>query len=181
MDWLTFIATIAGHVAWPIATLCIVWIFRKPILLLLQHITKLKWKELEVSFEAQVAEAKSEAAEVLPPAKPQIALPAPVQALLAASPQMAIVQAWTEVEDAARVAVAKHDPMQPVQPYVSAQKIRRALEDANVLTPSELGLFQELRALRNQAAHTPDFVITEEAARDYVQLAARLVERLRSS
>lgn len=91
------------------------------------------------------------------------------------------MEAWREVEDAARMAVAKHDKMQPVQPYVSPQKIRRALEDANVLTPSELGVFHELRSLRNQAVHAPDFVISQEAAREYVEVATRLADRLRAA
>ena len=81
---------------------------------------------------------------------------------------------------ASRSAVLRHNLPQPIRVHIPTSKIISALESAKLLEPEHAALAHDLRALRNQAAHVPDFAISREAAQDYVELAARLVDHLDS-
>lgn len=183
MTWLAFIAELVKALAWPVATLVIIIILRKPLLALLPLLTKFKWKDFEFEFGKQIAEAQAEASTKLPPttqtAKASLAA-GPLHALVQTSPRAAVLEAWIQVDSAARAAVARHELPQPVQAYVSTPKLVSVLQSAKLIAPEQAGLVYDLRALRNQAAHAPDFALTNEAAQNYVELAGRLVDYLDS-
>lgn len=176
MDWLTFVAALTSHLAWPIAVILSVVLLRRPLSSLLPLMTKLKWKDFELQFGKALQEVKAEAVEVLPAPKVPAALPGPIEALAQVSPRAAVIEAWLEVEEAAVAALAKrglqlHGSIMP--------RIMEALAEVNVLNRDELGIFSRLRTLRNQAAHAPDFAISSDEAREYAKLAASLAERLK--
>lgn len=50
MDWLTFIASVIGDLAWPATSLAVVFMLRGPITKLLPDLRKLKYEDLEVDF-----------------------------------------------------------------------------------------------------------------------------------
>lgn len=180
MTWLAFIVEMVKALAWPATTVIIVLILRRPLVALLPLLTRFKWKAFEFEFGKQVAEAQAEAAEKLPPETKRVAASSSLQALVAASPRAAVLEAWIQVDRAARGAIIRHDIAQPVQPYVPTTKIVNTLQSENLIAPDQAGLIHDLRALRNQAAHAPDFALTNDAAQNYVDLANRLVDYLDS-
>lgn len=185
MDLLAFIAALASAVAWPGVTLAAIVLLRREIRALVPLITSLKYKGLEVTFGRDVAEVRAEAAEL--PAPPgQMRLIGPqisdtVERLLATSSRAAIIEAWREVEEEARSAAVRKEVAIPQLFSVSPLRILHALAAYHVVSSEQLALLHDLRALRNQAAHAPEFALSETSARDFAIAAARLVQLLKAA
>lgn len=183
MDWLTFIARVIGALAWPTAVITIFLVLRRPILDLLPFVHRLKWKEVEIEFGQQVKEISAEIVRELPPS--DVALDSSKDdslfRLAEVSPRAAVLEAWRGVElaalDAAR-RIAGDEFRNSTFTYDALRKLERSEQ----MAPSILGLLRELRTLRNQAAHSPDFAISKEAAFEYgksSQVVAEYLRRLR--
>lgn len=173
MDWVGFIASIVGSLAWPGALVALVLILRTPIRGLLPLLQRLKYKELEIEFGRRVEEVKQELAQELPPGAVQPISDASRDALLRlaeVSPRAAVLEAWREVELAALEAARKVGGDKFRERPFTLEAIR-ILERSESLDRNVMGLLRDLRGLRNQAAHAPDFALTKESAIDYAQTA----------
>jgi hypothetical protein len=185
VDALTFIAEMVKALAWPSMALALVLLLRKPIAELIPLLTRLKYKDLELEFGRRVAEVKAEAGEELPP--PQT--PAPLEAaeeqtlleLAKLSPRAAITEVWRQVELAALDGARRNDIYISPSEATSPARVLRALERHRVIDAGKLGLVHDLRGLRNQAVHSPDFAVTSASALEYVQLARRVVDFLKTA
>lgn len=184
MDWLTFIAELIKMLAWPLTVLAIVILLRKPLAGLIPLLQRIKYKDFELEFGRQVREVRAEANEELPPPqKPKAMIPQgpdPILELARVSPRAAVTEAWRQVEAAALDAAQRNNVPLRYREAVSPVRVIRALEKAEVVDPAPMAIFHDLRALRNQAAHAPEFAISTEAVIEYVELARRLIEYLGS-
>jgi hypothetical protein len=166
MDALTFIAEIVKACAWPIAAISIALIFRQQIRALLQRLKKGKLGSAEFEFEETVKALRDEA-----PRLPQQAQAgAPNVALATTNPRAAVLEAWLEVEAAAdRLVRARNLPI----PSTSGSPVAtiRAIERAQLVDSVQVALFNDLRALRNQAVHDAEFTPSTESVLGYVRLA----------
>lgn len=183
MDWLTFIAQIIGALAWPSAVITIFLALRRPIRDLMPFIHKLKWKEVEIEFGKQVKEISAELVQELPLGDDALAASADesLLRLVEVSPRAAVLEAWRGVELAALDA-ARRITGDEFRNITLTYDALRKLERSKQVAPSILGLLRELRTLRNQAAHSPDFAISKEAALEYgksSQVVAEYLRRLR--
>jgi hypothetical protein len=180
MDWLSFLASVVGSVAWPVTVLAVVLILRKELVALLPFLRRLKAGPVEAEFERQVKELKNEVAQALPEELPQ-ALEGRERLLKLAeiSPRAAILEAWQGVEFAAR-RVATHYGGSPVPDVRSPSRLTKELAKLSQVSVDDLALIQDLRGLRNQATHSPDFSPSYEAVANYIQLASALQARLQN-
>ena len=185
MDWLTFIAELTKALAWPLSVLVIVILLRKPFSDLIPLLQRLKYKDLEIEFRKQVQEVRAEVNEELPSAHPSSALASQVidslKELARVSPRNAVIETWQKVEAAALEAAHKNNVSLPFGEVASPLRVIRDLERAHVVDPSKMAIFHDLRALRNQAAHAPEFALSTQAAIEYAELGWRLTEYLRSA
>jgi hypothetical protein len=185
MDLLTFIAEILKAAAWPAVVLVAVIILRRELRSLVPLITSFKYKDLEVTFGREAAAVREEAAQLqtpsgaLLPAGPAIS--ETVRRLLPASPRAAIIEAWREVEEEARNAAERRNVALPQLRTVSQSRLLHALSSHAAVTSEQLALLHDLRSLRNQAAHAPEFALSEDSARDYAVAAAQLAQHLRAA
>jgi|SRR5882672_12240005 len=185
MDWLTFITEIVKATAWPAVVLVVIVLLRKPLRGLLPYLTRFKYKDFEVTFGREAAEARAEATQLpspeglAPAALPPISTE--VARLISVSPRAAVIEAWREVDTAARLALIRREAMQPQLMTTSPSKIATLLASYHIFEPRQVALFHDLRTMRNEAAHAPEFALPEFAARDYAEAAARLVELLTSA
>ncbi len=179
MDWPTFVASIVSSIAWPATALAIIWLLRKEILRLLPFLSRLKAGPIEAEFEREVAEIKSDPALQLPPPAPKSLAGRTEQLLQLASisPRSAILEAWQGIEFAIRRAGLQRIGGSPPPDVSSPLRVVRELSQAGLLSNEDVSLFHDLRGLRNQATHAPDFNPTYEAVRNYIDLAARLQVR----
>ena len=74
MDWLAFVASVIGSLAWPSVLLIIFMLLRKPLYGLLPLLQKLKYKEIEVEFTRRVEEVSAEVVQELPAPVPPVPL-----------------------------------------------------------------------------------------------------------
>ena len=90
------------------------------------------------------------------------------------NPRSAVIEAWNTVEFAARRVVEALEPSATVRELQSSSALLRSLNRHEVLNRDEVTLFNELRALRNQAVHVPEFSPAYDAVLNYINLALRL-------
>lgn len=62
---------------------------------------------------------------------------------------------------------------------ISPPVLVRQLAENGIIDRDTFAIFEELRQLRNQASHTPQFQPSSEHAKEYVDLAFRLADRFR--
>ena len=184
MDWLKFIAEMSSAVAWPATVLVLALLLRRPILSLLPRLGILKYKDLQLDFTKEVSELKRRADELSPEAIQQHT-PDRLVYLAAVSPRAAILEAWRELESAAKHAVKGR--YIGVAPYTDSgfaepnPALVDALKSTGKVAEREAGLFQNLMLFRNKVAHAPDLILDFEMARSYIDAAAAVEASLRSA
>jgi hypothetical protein len=182
MDILTFFSNIINSLAWPIALLVAVLLLRKPLRELFPFIQKLKYKEIEIEFDQRVREVSKELAEELAPIRPGLELTHAEEGALARlaeiSPRSAIIEAWRGVELAALEAAERLGGDIFKNKTLTFQAIR-FLEQQKDLDRSIISILRDLRGLRNQAAHAPEFALTKESALEYAVVADSVIRYLR--
>ena len=181
MDWLTFIATVIGSLVWPSAVVLLVVVLREPIKALLPLLQRIKYKELEMEFGRRVEEVREEVARELP-GETVLALPGDEPSALARiaeiSPRSAVLEAWRGVELAALDAARAIGGESFRNKTLTFQAIR-LLEQNESLDRSVTSLLRDLRGLRNEAAHAPDFALTRESALEYAASTSAVARYLR--
>lgn len=186
MDLLTFIATIVGSLVWPTSLLIVILVLRKPLAELLPDVSKLKYKDLEVDFgkkleriEAAMDMIKDETKlkRDLPPDVQQEPLPKTRRELLDMlvdlSPNAAILESWRNVERT----LDFYFHCRGIERPLSNQTITGHLDYDPNFPPQLVSAYQELRLLRNRAAHAQQN-LSPEHAREFATLADRLTYAL---
>lgn len=171
--------------AWPIITFFIVLLLRKPFIELLKNIEKMKWQGVEFEFGKQLVNAEKGAKELsLPPAekakpptfKQDMSFYEQMKAIAEISPAAAIADSWRAVEFAIMEVANSHD--YDVSNRTPAYKIVQKMIGDEILDQGIISLYQDLRNLRNSAAHHSDFSITVNDALRYIALSLSLANRL---
>jgi hypothetical protein len=177
MDRLTFIAEMVKAFAWPTTTLIVVIVFRRQIKTLLSQLKKVKAGPAEAEFDRELRElARETEDQPLPTNAVSPSSPERQKLLQLAeiNPRSAVIEAWHTVEFAARRVVEAFEPSATVRDLQSSSALLRSLNRHEILNRDEASLFNELRALRNQAVHVPDFSPAYDAVLNYINLALRL-------
>jgi len=181
MDVLTFIAELTKALAWPVAVVVAVFAFRAEVVGLIPHLTKLKYSNFEVQFAKEVSAVQKRAEAELPsvPAKSSHeAVREELLTLALNSPEAAIVEAWRYLEGQLFEAANRHNlkvaPAVRTMPMVVAALLYRS----GKISEAQHTLTQRLRALRNEATHTPPGTIDVERAVSFVESALRLASSL---
>lgn len=173
------IVTLLTGIAWPVAVVWIAYLFKGELRSLLHRLSQLKYKDVEAKFEIGLAEAEAKviaieksAPSTLP--RPEITSKLELLRRIAdVSPRAAIMEAWVLVEDAA----GKSGFVQGAAiPRVNSHLFVDELVRLGKLPNGSSSLLDQMRRLRNQAAHLPDFSLNQDEADRYLQLAARMSE-----
>ncbi len=181
MGVLDFIASMVGSLAWPLAAVVIALVFHKQVGLLLAKVKTLKWGEAAVDFTEKLDKVESAAAAIADqtdshdsssPAAPS----GRFHELLAISPNAAILDSWSEVENEIRK-LGKHHGLtdSPARP----SRIGDELVKSGVLPIGIYKMLSEMRSMRNQAAHGAQ--TTPEDALRFYQLSQRTLAFIEGS
>ena len=181
MDWLTFLSKLIDSLAWPVSVFLVAVLVRKPLRSLMPLLHRLKYKELELEFGQRVEEIKTELARELPK-ESQLALPSaeaqPLVRLAEVSPRSAVLEAWRGVELAALEAARKLAGDEFRNRTLTYQALR-FLERNKAIDGNVITLLRDLRGLRNDAAHAPDFALSSTSAVQYAASAEAVARYLR--
>lgn len=173
------IVTLLTGIAWPVAVIWISYLFKGEFRSLLHRMSQFKYKDVEATFEKGLVEAEAKISSI-GPLSPSLPLRPEVMSKLESlrriadvSPRAAILEAWVLVEDAAgRSGFIQGAAIPRVNPRLFVEELVR-LEK---LPKGSNSLLDQMRKLRNQAAHLPDFSLNQDEADRYLQLAARMSE-----
>lgn len=178
MDWLTFISKLVEALAWPAIVVWLLWYLKEHLPSLATSIRKFKVSGVEMEFERKAELLAAETQQALPRGNtsdaPDFEEPEVMRLRKVAqvSPRGAILEAWVRVERLAEELVLKAGLEVPGRGG-TYQIIDRLLQ-LDVLTPPQVIAFQDLRRLRNMAAHATDEQVTPEAVENYIRSAAAI-------
>ena len=88
------------------------------------------------------------------------------------SPRAAIMSAWFEIENA--LYSVNKDSLELQAPSFKLSQIISDLSNKGVLEETVIDIFRDLRQLRNQAVHYPEFALTQKEAEKYIDLSLKL-------
>lgn len=183
MDWKTFIAQIIDSIAWPLVVVFLIYQLKDRLAELLPRLKKLKHKDTELEFSEKLNELaiESEATKEEAPAiekKPEIDEQFNfLMKLSEISPRSAVIEAYRFLETASAKAVAKAYPELEERKILNPMQTQRMLKD-KVLSKNQYHQFNELRQLRNQAAHMEDFELKNMHIGAYIDIALTLANNL---
>lgn len=185
MDWLTFIAHVIASVAWPITVIAIVLVLRQPLLNLFPLLQRLRFQGLELDFSQRVQALAIEARGQLPPLRGVLDGEEYLRGhwieLAHLSPRAVVLESWLQLEKVAVDASRRHGLSLKSVEVRSPLILGQALEEAGILDANTVGIYHQLRNLRNAAAHASEFAFTPDSALEYADLATRLTEYLRKT
>jgi len=186
MDILAFVASIVGSLAWPVTVLIALILLRKQIIDLIPGIRRLKYKDLEVDFGKELEKIEKNVRTIEAPPPARMPLPAGMQPeslpktqaellerLATLSPNAAILESWRNVERA----LDYYFKSRSVERPLSGQAIAGHLDYDPNFPPQLVSAYQELRLLRNKAAHDRDD-LTVDHAKKFSVLADKLIYAL---
>ena len=161
-------------IAWPATTLTLAWFFRTELRAVLASISSLKYKDWEAKFDKGLSQVEEKIGSVKKEGiEPEETLDR-LERLTEISPRAAILEAWIELEQ-----VLFH--MAEVYQIKSRSPLRiiEGLYSKGIVTKELASAFYEMRQLRNEAAHVPDFVVEEKKAQRFIGLSSGMALLLR--
>lgn len=192
-DLLDFISSLVNSLAWPVAIVILVFIFRSPLQKLLEGLTRLRYGELEMNFKQEMQNIKDQATtagiELEPkttPAKTTTRDSAEIITdalkLVEEFPEPAVVLAWTAVEHELLQVGLRFDIPTSSRGYNPPGRAIRFLREHGQLESEACDILDRMRILRNAAAHTikEKVRISSDEATEFVYLTGAMTERLKS-
>ena len=175
MDWLTFFSKLVEALAWPIALLVVVMMFRERLREMIPFLKKLSFPGgVAAEFESKLE--KLERAEDVAAgdgSRRKIELPLDETALRV-NPTGVVMEKWKDVETAARALLSRNGGNRLVALMVNSVELQKQLARQGHINAEQTAWFSELRTLRNMAAHSRVAISEEQVAR-YVALADQLI------
>lgn len=167
--------------AWPITTLIIFFSAKDNFLSLLPNIKKLKAGPIEAEFENEIKQVINEHWELPKIESSPNASSQNDQFLEIAkiNPRLSIIDAWQQIEFSLKKAALQRFGGYSPPPNVSSPiSLIRDLAREDFLSKDDVTLLNELRGLRNQATHLEELGLSYDAAKNYIELAVRIQQKL---
>ena len=163
---------------WPVTVIIVVIILRQPLGKLLQTTKKLKYKDFEVSFRESIqkiqAEAQEMALDAVPPERKLESIEVDLYELASISPTAAVVESWKSIEFAAKSLIQTKGHSLGYEVATPYKLIQDTLDGENIMDERHCKIFHDLRLLRNKIVHAEGYTISEEQAKQYLDLSFRL-------
>jgi hypothetical protein len=187
MDILTFVAQLTAALAWPVTVLIVILLLRQPLKELIPTLQRLRYRDLEAEFgkglnevEVRINQASLPAHEEAQASTSQtrsgekVSVSEYAKRLATISPRAAIIETWREVEQAL-IDLAKRRDIPETR--IPRELISRLGEDG-ALSSDIILMLDQMRQLRNEAAHASEFALKPTQAIEYGVLAERIITTL---
>jgi hypothetical protein len=182
------IVRILEVIAWPITIIVIVLVFKGQLGRIILSLSKLRFKDIEVEFGKELKDAESIAKELRLPKPAEVRRVkepltiTPVydrlRQVAEISPRAAVTEAWMIVE-AATTEAARAQGIKAIRARTGREAIHDLAEKTR-LQEGTIELYDYLRRMRNNAAHSFEFEINYKDVIRYIDLALSLAHRLRT-
>ena len=179
MKFLGIFASIVDSLAWPVLVGFVIFFLRDPVVQLLQRLSRFKYKDVEAEFKdgldnLQPAGETELDSKVLDPADGDSIT---LLELAEISPRGAILEAWIQIESSTRrflesIGIERRKFYEGLKklPHENLQQIEQIVQP-----------FEELRVLRNKAAHSAEFDLSPEVAKRYIDTATWVERAIREA
>jgi hypothetical protein len=175
MDWLQFLASVIGSLAWPAAIVLIVLLLRRELVQILRRLRRLKYSDAEAEFGEKLEEVEEDIAELPVPPK----LPPKkefrdqyIDDLDRFSNNSAVFVSWLEVESAI-LNLARAAKL--LETNMPAPRAAQLLLKRELIDPATYRAIRELLELRNIAVHPNDArIVSKDEADRFKKLADRV-------
>lgn len=165
-------AEIIKALSWPIAAIWIAQLFKNEVRALSGRVSRFKYKELEAQFEKGIEVAKNQANQ-LDNKKYKALKSASIDGILTTfelinrialtSPRAAVIEYWWDLEAAISAAAKKAE----IHVTDTSERVSKLIRMGHI-SADAMPLYFQLRDLRDQATHMPDFSITAKDAQAYL-------------
>ena len=183
MDWKTFIAEIISSIVWPAVVIFLIYHLKDRLAELLPRLKKLKHKDTELEFSEKLNELAIEteaSREEMPVVEKKPEINEQFNFLMKLSdisPRSAVIESYRVLESASAKAAAKAYPELESKQIFNPMQIQKMLQ-GKVISKNQVHQFNELRKLRNQAAHMEDFELKHMPIEAYIDIALTLANSL---
>jgi hypothetical protein len=179
--------SLLSALAWPVVTLLIALIFRRDLTLALGRMGRLKFRDLDVTFQQDLHQAEDLARKLPPPPPPPLQAKAKDSIVLELSPgqdqpfvrQLSTSDAHLK-DRQALLNLAEHAPRKAVETAWSRVAGALSRGDRRPLPETEAKLVGLLQTLRDRASKLDRDPPSIDEARRFVELASPLVLRIES-
>ena len=184
MDIYSFITNILNAIAWPVSIFFVAFILRKPLSKLLLLLQKIKYKDLEFTFNEKVGKLSNvkKLSPELVKIETEPSKEEKILKLAEKSPKEAILKSWLDLETTAKNVIIdkakKYDKEIPENELITPFGINKHLKEERFFDDNQSDIFIGLRALRNDVIHNPDFIISPTATSEYINLSNTLTSYL---
>lgn len=195
MTWLEFVSAMVGHLAWPLAAVCLAAMFYRPIRAVITKVSEFEGLGFKASFREDVETLavetgllvadgdrpmRADASAPLRESNAHLAVSGLEQgeawaAMISAQPRAAVISAWLDIEKAVREALAAVG----MNPNISIPRALSVLDSHDAISPSTRELVDNARQLRNRAMHLPDNDIQLSEAALFVSSARSIANAVR--
>lgn len=163
--------------AWPLVTLSIVCILRKPLTSLIQSTQSIKFQGAEVEFSKSLQQTMDDAAEAIDVEISTNPSDSRLHDALMLSPGQSILETWNTLELSATEKVKNLLPIN--ESYKNPlERPLEYLEFKGALTPSTASAIRDLRSMRNQVAHFGKNLVVEDLAIQYISIAEGIMKSI---
>lgn len=182
-NWLDFFSSIINSLAWPIAIITIIFVFKPSIIGLFPKLKKLIFKDFSLEFDQSVKKVQEDLDEIVSENDSLITFnnfaddnSLDFYAKVTANPRSTILDSWLPVEKKLIDLNGTLNPdLNPSKHTPSTSKILYKLKEQEIITPRVYKLFTDTKRLRNKVVHNIDVNITVENAIEYKKLCLELV------
>lgn len=180
LNELEFISNIISSLAWPISILIIVWILKDHLINTISSIKNLKYKDVELSFSNELSKIEDKYSNNESHAAKN-STDEDVKTVAEISPSVSVLFAWTFLE---KSLVACRENLSLDNKLLDHEKSPnysiRYLKENNYIDEETYLLIQQLRHMRNIAAHQykPDTNISFIDAIKYYDLVQQVIAKL---
>lgn len=185
MDFFTFVASVIESLAWPVLLGCILFYGRNDIFKLIRTIKSIKYDKFEMMFEEKAALAASEAENISGKTTDNSEQ---YKDFIFLSPYETVMKSFMKLDDALQGTLKRKindgtivipDNSKYSRPNsMSGMHIMRLLSTSDLVDSELVELHDNLRSLRNLAAHSHNFIISQEAARNFANSTITLIDKL---
>jgi len=172
-----FIVEILKTIAWPLVSLIIVLLLRKPVIELVSFLKKVKYQDLEFEFDRELDQIKE-----MNPSLTEISVDKfgdeireKLMKLLSISPESTILESWRLLENKmiefARLNKFDFPPAVWTMPLV----LGGMLLNNKMLSNAQYNTLRSLKYLRDQVTHSKNETVTVSNALEYINLTVWMI------
>jgi hypothetical protein len=181
MDNQTLVQLVSA-LAWPLTVIIVALMFRQEIRKIASRLSTLSYGDMKAEFEKDLHKLEREVKELpIKEASTKVDHQKKdsktldsyerLSRIAEISPRAAIMEAWRDIEVTTKQVTDAYGISTNSQ--ISGVKAIRELVRQHLLPEGVVTVYEQMRRLRSRAAHAPDFTITSEEAKRYIDTAYR--------